>query len=562
VQRKGSEFFEDLAKEADSFETWRGELYFELHRGTYTTQARTKWHNRKAEVSLRDAEILSVGAMLSGAGYPSDEFARAWKLVLKNQFHDVIPGSSVNQVYKDADSDFRLAIGSAVEILGEASRQIAGNIDTSGRGDALVVFNTLSWARDGLAEVRLPEVAVYSVLDTEGNPVSSQIVENGQVIRFAAHVPAMGYATYRLVKGRVEDSAAEPGPTVAPDLLENRFFRIKIDENGLITSIFDKRAGREVVPEGAKANLLQLFDDKPLGWDAWDVDFFYEENGRYLTGANSIEVDELGPLYGSLRIVRSFGESRIEQKVTIYRDIPRIDFQSEVEWRAKRKMLKVAFPVTVNSPTARYEIQFGNVERPTHSSTSWDFAKFEVCGHKWADLSEGNYGVSLLNDCKYGHDTKENVMRLTLLRSPIDPDPDADQGRHFFTYSIFPHEGDYASAGTVRAGYELNIPLRTVVTDSHGGSLPARSSAFAVDAANVVIDTVKKAQDDDSIILRLYESQNRRGKVSISTEILIKEAWECDLMENNLRKLDVSEGVISLEMGPFEIKTVRIISDL
>ena len=300
------------------------------------------------------------------------------------------------------------------------------------------------------------------------------------------------------------------------------------------------------------------FEDKPPDSDAWDIDFYYTEKCEDIAGLESVEVDELGPVQGALRLVRRFGGSEIEQRIVIYADIPRIDFVTNVDWREKEKLLKVAFPVTINSPTARYEIQFGNIERPTHSSTSWDFARFEVCGHKWADLSEGGYGVSLLNDCKYGYDIRENVMRLTLLRATIDPDPTADRGEHTFTYSLYPHQGDYASGGTVRAGYEMNVPLRTYLCSPDAGELPASVSMFRLDSDHVVLDTVKKSEADDSIILRFYEAHNKRGRVSLSTDLLVEQAWECDLVERNISQIDTTEGVISFDIAPFEIKTIKV----
>jgi alpha-mannosidase len=261
---------------------------------------------------------------------------------------------------------------------------------------------------------------------------------------------------------------------------------------------------------------------------------------------------------GSLRLVRRFSGSTLEQRIVIYSDIPRIDFITHVDWHEEHKVLKAAFPAAINSPNARYEVQFGNLERPTHTSTSWDFARFEVCGHKWADLSEGDYGVSLMNDCKYGYHITENLMRLTLLRAATDPDPTADIGEHDFTYSLYPHQGDYKDGGVVRAGYELNVPLRTLVTAVHSGLLPPQLSMFALGADGVVLDTVKKAEDDDSVILRFYEAHNGRGRVTLSTQLLVKEASECDLMEREIGKLDAEQGAVRFDIAPFEIKTIKL----
>lgn len=559
VQRPAHEFFTDLMKEADSFPTWVGELNIELHRGTFTTQGRTKRNNRKAELALRDAEFLSTAAMTGGMAYPSDELEKAWKIVLKNQFHDVLPGSSVTLVYKETEEDYKNAFKLIEDAASKAVTNLTGKIDTQGVGECAVVFNTLPWDRDAIAAIPLKDTGSYSVLDRQGAPVPSQISADGKAIHISAHAPALGYSTYRVVKGTQE---TETKPlTVSTNLLENRFFKIKIDDQGLMTSIYDKTAGREVIPQGAKANMFQYFEDKPLCWDAWDVDFFFEEKGWDVTSLDSIEVSEVGPLYGSIRLTRSFSGSKIEQKIIIYADTPRIDFETRVDWHEERKLLKVAFPVEISSPMARYEIQFGNLERSTHRSTSWDFARFETFGHKWADLSEGGYGVSLMNDCKYGYDIHDNVMRLTLLRAPKDPDPLADQGENIFTYSLYPHQGDYACGGTVKAGYDLNVPMRAVVTPSHSGSLPATMSLFGVDSDHVVLETVKKSETDNSIILRFYEAHNKRGRVNVSTDLHIKAVHECDLLERKIGDVEIKEGVISFDILPFEIKTLKLVTD-
>jgi alpha-mannosidase len=565
VPGTAAQFFEKLAKEADAFETWRGELYFEQHRGTYTTQSRTKKHNRKAELALRDAELLCTAAMTLGAQYPSEDLHKAWKIVLKNQFHDVLPGSSVPIVYEELEVDFAEVYRLVDGATERAVEQVAAQTDTEGPGRPILVFNTLPWIRNGIAEITLPAYGEYLVLDSRGVEVLTQLSRDGKTLSFGTRVPSVGMEVYRLV-----NEAPLPGDgelTVSTGLLENKFFRIELDSDGLITSIFDKQAGRQVMPEGAKGNALELFEDKPNKEPAWDIDFFYTEKGGPITALQSIEVDELGPLFGSLRLVREFSGSTLEQRIVIYSDNPRIDFITHVNWDEQDKMLKVAFPVDINSPNARYEIQFGNIERPTHKSTSVDFAKFEVSGHKWADLSESDYGVALMNDCKYGYNTDENTIKLTLLRSPSTPGPEnmcgsgpiADIGEHDFTYSLLPHQGEYHEGGVVRAGYELNVPLRTVLTTSHAGSLPSRTSLFTVVGESVVLDTVKKSEDDGSIILRLYEAHNKRVKASIATELLVTEAWECDLMENNIAKLDLREGTVSFEMCPFEIKTIRVI---
>jgi len=556
VQRKGAEFFDDLAKEASTFPVWRGELYFELHRGTYTTQSKTKRINRLAELALRDAELLSSVAFALGSKYPQDAINGAWKLVLKNQFHDVIPGSSVPEVYVDAANDYEKAISTANDARKEAASFLASKIDTSGDGEALVVFNTLSWERKGIVSVQLPGSGRWSVTDYRGVFVPSQISKDGKSLSFTANVPAMGWAVYHLINRASEE--VDSDITAAVDLLENKFYRIKLDSDGLIASVWDKCAGREVLPEGERANLFQLFDDRPNDFDAWDIDVHYIEKCWNVTDLEDITVDEVGPVYASIRLKRRFGGSSVDQRIVIYADVPRIDFITHANWNEKHKVLKVRFPANVNSETARYEVQFGSVERPTHKNTSWDIARFEVCGHKWADLSESGYGISLLNDCKYGYSADPKSLSLTILRAPTDPDPTADIGEHDLTYSLLPHQGDWVDAGVVQAGYELNVPLFVLPELVHEGNLPARYSVVELDMPNVILDTIKKAEDDESLIMRLYESNNKRGVVTITTELPIRKVVECDLMEREIGNVSLCEGAISFEIVPFEIKSVKL----
>jgi len=304
--------------------------------------------------------------------------------------------------------------------------------------------------------------------------------------------------------------------------------------------------------------LMRLFEDKPNANDAWDINFFYKDKFVDVDQVESIRVVENGPVSAAVKITRKFSESMLKQRIVIYADSPRIDFETWVDWRENQKLLKVAFPVDVNTAEARYEIQFGNIARPTHSNTSWDAARFEVCGHKWADISEEGFGLSLMNDCKYGHAVIGSTLLLTLLRSPKSPDPTADIGEHVFTYSLMPHEGDYAQAGTVREAYELNVPLRAVIAKPSKGELPAEKSFFSVDSENVVLETVKKAEKEDATIVRFYECHNTRGRVNVKVAIPFGKVYECDLMERNLGPVASKNGEFSFEIKPFEIKTFKL----
>lgn len=554
-QMKVGEFFHKIDGTPDLPE-WAGELYLEMHRGTYTTQAKNKKYNREAEFLYRDAELLGSIAAPMGFDYPQEELLKEWKRILCNQFHDVIPGSSIRQVYEETDQMYPEILEVGRDTAWSALGVIAKNIDTSGDGWPVIVFNTLSWDRKDLAEPGVPGKGSYAIVDPDGNEVPYQL--DGESMWFTANVPAAGYKVYRIVER--EPKSFKSDLKVSEKSLENKFFKITLDDKGLIDSIIEKSTGREVLPEGEKGNLLQLFEDKPSDWPAWDIDFFYEDKWQDITDLSSIEVADEGPVSASVNMTRKFGKSQIKQKMVIYSDIPRIDFQTWVDWHEKEKVLKASFPVDVNTDKARYEIQFGNVERPTHTNTSWDFARFEVCAHKWADISEEGFGMSLMNDCKYGHHTKGNVMRLSLLRSPKHPDEEADMGEHVFTYSIMPHAGDYVQSETVRRAYELNVQMPTMVLGNkpQKGSLPQEKSFISIDADNVILDTVKKAEKEDATILRFYECHNKRAEVTVTLEMPFKKVFECDLMEKNISEVKSDNGKFTFKMKPFEIKTFKL----
>ncbi len=347
---------------------------------------------------------------------------------------------------------------------------------------------------------------------------------------------------------------------ITAEYLENRFYRIDLDEKGQITSLWDKTAGRPVLVEGARGNVFQAFEDRPMNFDAWDIDIYYQEKMREVAGLVEAAVEEEGPLRGVLRLRWKFYDSEITQRLTIYRDSRRIDFRTQVDWHEHQVLLKVAFPVDIRATRATYDIQFGNIERPTHWNTSWDSARFEVVGHKWVDLSEGNYGVSLLNDCKYGHDVKDNVMRLTLIKSGVHPDETADQGAHEFTYSLLPHSGDWRQSSVVQEAYDLNVPLRAARIDVNpGGNLPREFQFARVDAQNVILETVKKAEDEDAWIFRVYEYQQARNrKVDLEFGIPVQRAVECNLMETGERPVDHDNRRLTFDIRPYEIKTFKV----
>ena len=489
---------------------WNDELYLELHRGCQTTQARTKRNNRKCELLLRDAEFFNSLALLDGGKYDQKNLEEAWKIVLTNQFHDILPGSSITEVYAQADIDYAEAKEMANTAMRAALERLSGRIDAGGEGVSIVVFNTLSWERCDVvrAQASLPKGA-FHVLDAQGNPVPCQRIGRDELVFLANDLPPLGYAVYRILPGTVEASP-EGGLKAKASGMENDYVRVRFDKKGRLSSVYDKVNRREVLPKGEAANVLQLFDDRPGRNDAWDIDHNFDEIMWEPAAPESVDVVEEGPVRAVVRMVRKTERSTITQDIVLHAHSPRIDFVTNVDWHEKRVLMKVAFPVDVRASQATYEIQFGSIERPTHHNTTYDRARFEVTGHKWADLSEGDYGASLLNDCKYGYDVKDNVLRLSLLRSPVMPDEAADEGLQEFTYSLFPHTGDWRH-GAVQQGYELNCPVVAVQGGNGQGRLASTASFASVDTDHVVIDTVKRHEDSSALIVRLYEALGQRG---------------------------------------------------
>lgn len=557
---RADEYFERLRNDIDALPVWDGELYFELHRGTYTTQARNKRNNRKAELLYREAELLSYLARMYGHPYEQETLNNGWKKILLNQFHDIIPGSSITPVYEDSAKDYAEVLRTGNDIKSKALKNLESHIDTSGDGKAITVFNSLSWPVTAMVSIAAESDKKYKVIDRDGNIVDSQtITEEGrtELVFTAVDVPSMGYKVYHMIEE--ESVPAVVDITVEREHLENRFFAIDINEKGFITSIYDKINGRQVLQPDRCGNVLQIFEDKPANWEAWDIDISYRDKMWEVDDMISSEIMVAGPVKGVLRITKRFNKSTIIQDITIYSDIPRIDFKTSVDWQEDQKLLKVAFPVDIRATEATYDIYYGAINRPTHWNTSWDKAKFEVCAHKWADLSEGDYGVSLLNDCKYGHDIKDNVMRLTLLRAPMWPDPKADRGYHEFTYSLYPHKGSWNQGGTVPMAWQLNAPLTAIAASPHTGSLAAEQSLFSVDADNVIIDTVKKAEDNGDLILRVFEALGQRGRVGIKCAFNVQSAVECDLLERAQGEdIPVQAGSFDVYIKPYELKTFRL----
>jgi alpha-mannosidase len=559
-------FFERLERrlEGEQLPVWDGELYLEYHRGTYTSQARTKRDNRKAEGLYHQAELFSsIADSLTGERcYP--DLGAGWERLLLNQFHDILPGSSIREVYEDSAADFVAIRELGGRALETAQGRLSARIAAAEGSEGVVVFNPAPFERAGLLDLEWqPSLAGKTLADESGRPLPSQLVsgaEGDRLLLPVASVPPLGYRALALVDAATDPAASGP-LRVSPSELDTPFYLIRLNDHGQLTSVFDKLRQREVLASGARGNVLQAFEDKPLKFDAWDIDIYYQEKMREVDQLVEAEVEEAGPLRGVLRLTWRFLASTITQRLTVYAREPRIDFVTEIDWRESQILLKAAFPTTVRANRATFDIQFGNIERPTHWNTSWDWARFEVVGHKWADLSEGNYGVALLNDCKYGHDVKDNVMRLTLIKSPIRPDPQADKCLHHFTYALLPHAGTWREGEVIPQGYDLNLPLHALpaAAGEQPTGLPSSFSFARSDSDHVVIETVKRAEDGDGWIVRLFEAkQFRSSQVRVRFGLPLTRAEECDLMEEHQGPARFEGHELLFALAPFEIKTFRV----
>ncbi len=515
-------FFAKAREEYPDAPVWNGELYLELHRATYTSQARTKQGNRRSEHKLREAELWATTAALHAPGYayPYEKLDRLWKTVLLHQFHDILPGSSIAWVHREAEAEYARVAEELEALTAQAVAALGGG--------ATRVFNTSPYDR---AEV---------VHTADGAPAYVKVPANG-----SAPLAGAGPAQPVRAEGLV---------------LDNGLVRVQVAEDGTLSSVFDLRSNREVLAD--KGNLLRLHTDLPNYWDAWDIDKHYKNRYTDLLAPDSIEVVSQDPLLGAIRVTRSFGKgSTITQTITVRADSPRIDFETEIDWHEAEKILKAGFPVDVRAAHSSAEIQFGHVQRPTHTNTSWEAARFEVCGHRWVHIGEPGYGVAVLNDSTYGHDVTRTVredggttttVALSLVRAPRIPDPEADQGRHTFTYSLLPG----ATIGdAVAEGYALNLPLR--VADAAGTPEPVVSVA----GEGVTVEAVKLADDaSGDVVVRLYESRGGRAQGVLSTGFPLAGAQVTDLLERPLpdETAHIENGTVAVSLRPFQVLTLRL----
>ena len=540
------QFFEELDQRVSGnrrLPTWEGELYFEYHRGTLTSMARNKRSNRKSELAMMDLELLSVLAA-DKLAYPQQEMDKLWRVILINQFHDILPGSAIHEVYEVTREEYAAVAEKLAALTDERLAALTPE------GDGVTVFNTTGFVRGDV--VTLPDATAEALADETGCVYPVQKTADGGAIVYLENLPAKGR------KGFAKAAAVAEGTpfTLSADghTLETPFYTVRFDEHGQIAAMFDKDARREVFKEGQPGNALRVFEDKPIYYDNWDIDNWYTEKFWDVTDVKAFTWTENGPVRATLHIERSFSHSTISQDIHFYANVRRVDFVTHVDWHEHQSLLKAFFPADVHTDEATFEVQYGNLTRKTHSNTSWDVARFESCGQKWCDVSEGHYGVSVLNDCKYGHSVKDGCIGLTLIKSGIEPNPVTDQEQHVFTYALYPHQEGWQAGGTVRQAYFLNQPALAVA----GGSADTGVSLASVDAPNVVLETVKRAEDGDGVILRLYECENAKTPVTLTWNGAIASAEADNCIEEKTGDVEVSGNQIRFTIKPYEVKTIRI----
>ncbi|MGH2448949.1 MAG: alpha-mannosidase [Chloroflexota bacterium] len=520
------EFFQEAEKSAEAAElpAWVGELYLELHRGTLTTQGRTKRLHRRAERELVAAEVIaSLDALLGGE--PPEPLEAIWRVLLRNQFHDILPGSSIHEVYQRAEAELGEVVDRAGATIGGRLNAMSERLVAKGDHDGLLVVN--------------PDVSPRKLrVELPGEYPGAQRVEGGSVISSSEEVPGLGVAV--VSPGRPESTV-----TAGRQRLENRAFAVQFDDGGRLISVYDKRAGREVL--SGPANQIWAFVDKPRKWDAWDVDADYELEGEEVL-ASKTEVLENGPHRAALRVIRYFRHSTVQQDVRLWANSARLEFKTTIDWHDRHWLLQARFPLAIRAEHATFETAFGVVQRPTHRNTSWDAARFEVAGHRFADLSEPGYGVALLNDGKYGHYAHGNVLGLSLLRSPTHPDPLSDEGRQTFTYALLPHRGGWLEGGVLGEAEDLNRPLLARSVSSAGEHI---WQPLAIEGLAVGLGALKPLEDGGGLVLRLYEPRGARRDVSL----MLQEGWRLS------EELDLLEEPVGEPVGhfnPFQIRSWKI----
>ena len=530
-------FFERLNQKEKQLPTWYGELYFEYHRGTLTSIGKNKKYNRQIEFLLQTIEKLY--SQYDFVNYPQEALERMWKVVLLNQFHDILPGSSIEEVYQQTTKEYEAIIAECKSLLQA--------LPIAATKDRYTVYNSLGFGRESVA--LLPTTG--TVKTVEGTTLTSQVTHDNQLLVALPEMAALDSLNLELSKAAVAYFDSE----TVEKTFETIDFKVVLNDNYEMISLVDKANNREIIPQGEKLNELVAYEDIPMDYDAWDIDVYYQEKSWAVDAVSEVKWVEKGPIRDTMKVVRLFENSTITQWIHFNHGTKRVDFETTVDWQLDQVLLKAQMPIAVNTLEATYDIQFGNVTRNIHKNTTWDWARFESCGQKWVDLSEGNYGVSVLSDSKYGFSTDFQKIGITLIKSAIDPYPQADIGLHEFTYSIYAHEGTWKEGQTMEAALDLNVPVLVLA-----GELAVEQDRpfFEVDQPNILLDTVKKAEDSEHVIVRLYEYMNSQSQAVITSQKPVKKAVLCNLLEEEEQELIVENNQIHVSFKPFEIQTVKV----
>jgi alpha-mannosidase len=541
---KVEEFFATLPTE--NIPTYVGELYLELHRATLTTQSLVKQLNRQSEHRLVEAEAFATLAALGGADYPHDRLDPAWQSLLLNQFHDILPGSSINEVYQDTHPELRHVVATASEIRDAAVAAVVGE----GSGAYAIVNPSLD---ERPLSVVLPSGA-------EVGNASHQDVEEGVLVHELGET--IGGLEARVVSPSHETSSStahsenvivegdESGYT-----LENALVRVEIGADGTLHSVFDKRANRDTLRE--RGNQLWAYVDRPRAWDAWDIDETYETAGEEIANVDSLELVEEGPFRSAVRVTRTWRNSTFIQTYRLTAGSSRVDIKTHIDWHERLVLVRAVFPTAVHAHEATFETMFGVQRRSTHRNTPWERARFEVGAHRFVDLSEPHFGVALLNDAKYGHSAHDGILGVSLVRGPLHPDPFADEGEHDFTYAFFPHTGNWVEGNVTAEARALNAPLVAVPVDAEADSRPAFLTSTGV---AVGLATLKQAHDRDGIVVRVYEEHGDRGRASLTFDRPVRSAQRVNLLEENAEgsEIAVNGATVAFDVRPFEVVSLLV----
>lgn len=522
---------------------WDGELYLEYHRGTYTSQASHKKMNRKIEFDLLKSEWLASYLFLSGKRYPDTELDKAWTMLLIHQFHDIIPGSSIGDVNIEATESYQNCLQNLSLLRYNTLKEIVKSEDR-----CFTLINTTSFTQDGMVLLPVSKDGIFK--SSTGEELNAEITDEGWIVKHTMSPLSMDTITFE------ERTVSKASSNIfsfsqSNGVLQTPLFSISFNENGFIKSILDKKNNREILK--APGNILEIFEDKPEKFDCWDIDIYYMDKKENFIIKAAPELVENNSIRAVINTEYYYNKSILKQKLIVYSHTSRIDFVTEVDWNENDKLLKACFPLNLRSTKASYDIQFGHVERPTHWNTSWDLARFEVVGQKWADISEGNYGVSLINDCKYGYSVKDTNLSITLLKSSKYPDPNADMGKHNFTYSLYPHDGNVVTGDTIKESFLLNQPF-----DFVAGKLKEQFKHICkFSGAPVVVDAIKKADKEDCLVLRIHEINGNYGEFAVTSDYSISQYAECNLLEENVYEPIVATSIVDT-ISPFEIKTYKL----